>query len=158
MSLQTIEINGIKVTFDKEKTLSYQQEKLSACACEECRNFYKTIETNTELSGFLAQFGVDCNLTDEVFWYEMGEGDSFYYDSDGYYGVCGSFDGNEFSFEKSGVTISFLKTACLPVDREDEHFYIRIKGAFPLVLNEDERDVENKKLSDRIISLFKKNK
>ena len=111
---------------------------------------------NTELSGFLAQFGINFNIADEVFWYEMGEGDLCYYDSDGYYGVTGLFEGDEFSFEKFGVTISFLKTAFLPVDREDEHFYIRIKGDFPLALDEAERDVENKNLSDKIISLFKK--
>ncbi len=137
---QTLNLNGINITFDKEKTSSYRKDNLSSCTCEGCRNFYKTIKTNKELSDFLAQFGIDCEFTDEVFWYEMGKDDTFYYDSDGYYGVCGSFDGDEFSFEKYGVEISFLKMAELPVEREDEHFYIRIKGDFPLVLDEDERD------------------
>ncbi len=138
--IQTVTVNGTNVTFDKEKTSFYQKENISGCTCEGCRNFHKTVKINKELSCFLAQFGIDCELTDEVFWYDMGKGEAFYYDSDGYYGVCGDFDGNEFSFEKYGVEIFFLKTAELPVEREDEHFYIRIKGNFPLVLDENERD------------------
>lgn len=153
--MQTIIVNGVRVVFDKEKTSSYQKENISGCTCEGCRNFYKTIKLNNRLSEFLAQFGIDCEFTDEVFWYDMGKGDSFYYDSDGYYGVCGSFDGDDFSFEGYGVEISFVKTATLPVEREDEHFYIRIKGDFPLVLDEKERDEDSRtNIFKRVKMLF----
>ncbi|MBP3329361.1 MAG: hypothetical protein J6L89_00860 [Clostridia bacterium] len=128
---QTVKVNSRNITFEKEKTSSYQKANFSACTCEGCSAFRKAIESNKELSAYLEQFGIDYNFPDEVFWYDMGEDDALYYESDGYYGVCGFFDGDEFSFEKYGVTISFLKNAMLPVERDGEYFYISIKGDFP---------------------------
>lgn len=41
MSLQTIEINSVKILFEKEKTNKYRTDFNKPCACQSCRNFYK---------------------------------------------------------------------------------------------------------------------
>ena len=47
---------------------------------------------------------------------------------EGYYGVFGKIEGNEFDFEKFGVKITFQKGASVPCDRTGEYFWICIEG------------------------------
>ena len=53
MSLQTIEINSVKIIFDKEKTKEYRTDFNRPCDCQDCRNYYKNIQNNFELVEFL---------------------------------------------------------------------------------------------------------
>ena len=52
MSLQTVEMNSAKVTFDKEKTREYRTDMNNPCDCQNCRNYYKHIKNNKGLVGF----------------------------------------------------------------------------------------------------------
>ena len=62
MSLQTIEINSTKIIFDKNKTKEYRTDYNKPCDCQNCRNYYKIIENNTELLDFLEGFGIDFEM------------------------------------------------------------------------------------------------
>ena len=44
MSLQNVEMNSAKVTFDKEKTREYRTDMNNPCDCQNCRNYYKHIK------------------------------------------------------------------------------------------------------------------
>ena len=46
MSLQTVEINSVKITFDKEKTKEYRTDFNKHSDCQDCRNYYRHIENN----------------------------------------------------------------------------------------------------------------
>ena len=59
---------------------------------------------------------------------------------EGYYGVFGNIEGEDFDLEKYGVKISFAKDVSVPCDREGKFFWICINGDFPYVLKE-ERDL-----------------
>lgn len=59
MSFQTVEINSVKITFDKEKTKEYRTDFNKPCECQDCRNYYKHIEENKKLVEFLSEFGID---------------------------------------------------------------------------------------------------
>ena len=84
MSSQTIEINSVKITFDKEKTKEYRTDFNKPCDCQDCRNYYMHIENNKELVEFLLDFGIDYNCTDEVFSWNLGnDNDSFIHSSRG---------------------------------------------------------------------------
>lgn len=163
MSLQTIEINSVKIIFDKEKTKEYRSDFNKPCDCQDCRNYYKNIQNNFELVEFLSGFGIDYNCTEEVFSWDLGNDNDALIHHEGYYGVFGKIEGNEFDFEKFGVKITFQKVASVPCDRAGEYFWICIEGEFPYILDE-ERDLPitfSQKLQklgiiSKIKSIFKK--
>lgn len=140
MPLKTIEINSLKITFDKNKTKEYRTDYNNTCDCQNCRNYYKNIESNAELLGFLERFGIDFNHAEEVFSWNSGDDKRALVHHEGYYGVFGKIEGEDFDLEKYGVKISFSKEAFVPCDRDGEVFWICISGDFPYVLNE-EREV-----------------
>ena len=82
---------------------------------------------------------------------------------EGYYGVFGKIEGEEFDFERFGVKITFQKGATVPCDRTGEYFWICIEGDFPYIVSE-ERDlpvsfsqkVKNTSFINTIITIFKK--
>ena len=140
MSLQTIEINSVKITFDKEKTKEYRTAMNNPCECQNCRNYCKHLENNVELVEFLSSFGIDYTCTEEVFSWDLGNEKDSLIHHEGYYGVFGKIEGEEFGFEKFGVKIIFQKGASVPCDRTGDYFWIYVEGAFPYILDE-ERDL-----------------
>ncbi len=140
MSLQTVEINSVEITFDKGKTKEYRTDFNKPCDCQECRNYYKHVGNNLELVAFLNEFGTDYNCTEEVFSWDLGNDKDSLIHHEGYYGVFGKIEGEEFEFEKFGVKITFQKGASVPCDRTGEYFWICIEGDFPYILAE-ERDL-----------------
>ena len=78
MSLQTVEIMSVIITFDQEKTKEHRTNMSTPCDCQDCRNYYKHIGNNTELVEFLSGFGVKitfqkgasvpCDRSGEFFW------------------------------------------------------------------------------------------
>lgn len=169
MPLQTVEINGVKITFDREKTLNHRTDYNKPCVCQDCRNFYKNVESNTELSDFLSVFGVVHNFDEEVLSWSEYKDNKPYIHSDGYYAVEGTFDCDYFDFERFGVKLSFIKESVVPHDREDDFFFIKVEGDFPFVLDEkieeeyipeEGKDVQifSRKISwlEKIKTLFKR--
>jgi len=165
MSLQTIEINSVKIVFDKEKTKEHRTAMNNPCDCQDCRNYYRHIENNIELVEFLSGFGIDYNCTEEVFswsWDLENHSDTLIH-HEGYYGVFGKIEGDEFDFEKFGVKISFQKGASVPCDRAGEYFWICIEGDFLYILDE-ERDlpitffqrIQKSNLISKIKAIFRK--
>ena len=140
MSLQSVEINSVEITFDKGKTKGYRTDFNKPCDCQECRNYYKHVGNTLELVAFLNEFGIDYNCTEEVFSWELGNDKDSLIHHEGYYGVFGKIEGEEFEFEKFGVKITFQKGASVPCDRTGEYFWICIEGDFPYILDE-ERDL-----------------
>jgi len=134
MSLITIEINSVKITFDKEKSQEYRTDFNKSCDCQDCRNYYNHIGNNTELVKFLSGFGIDYNCTEEVFSWNLGNDNGSLIHHEGYYGVFGKIEGEEFEIEKFGVKITFQKAAAVPCDRTGEYFWICIEGDFPYIL------------------------
>ena len=137
MSSQTIEINSVKIIFDKEKTKEYRTDFNKPCDCQDCRNYYKHIERNKELVEFLNSFGIDYYCTEEVFSWEWENNSNSLIHHEGYYGVFGKIEGNEVDFEKFGVKISFQKGVSVPCDRTGEYFWICIEGDFSYILDEE---------------------
>ncbi len=137
MPLQTIEINSVKITFDKDKTKEYRTNYNTPCDCQDCRNYYKNIKKNLELLKFLSGFGIDYNCTEEVFSWNLGDDSDFLLHHEGYYGVYGHFDGDDFNYENFGVKITFSKGASVPHDRTGEYFWICVDGDFPYILDEE---------------------
>jgi hypothetical protein len=140
MSLQTVELSSVEITFDKGKTKEYRTDFNKPCDCQECRNYYKHVGNNLELVAFLNEFGIDYNCTEEVFSWDLGNDKDSLIHHEGYYGVFGKIEGEEFEFEKFGVKITFQKGATVPCDRTGEYFWICIEGDFPYILDE-ERDL-----------------
>jgi len=140
MSLQTVELCSVEITFDKGKTKEYRTDFNKPCDCQECRNYYKHVGNNLELVAFLNEFGIDYNCTEEVFSWDLGNDEDSLIHHEGYYGVFGKIEGEEFEFEKFGVKITFQKGASVPCDRTGEYFWICIEGDFPYILDE-ERDL-----------------
>ncbi len=136
MSLNTTEINSAKIIFDKGKTKAYRNSFNSPCDCQGCRNYYKNIEDNNELIEFLNAFGIDYRYSDEVFSWELGDEISSFIHYEGYYGVFGCFDGDDFDYESFEVKITFSKGASVPHNRTGEYFWICIEGDFPYLLDE----------------------
>lgn len=163
MSFQTIEINSVKITFDKEKTQEYRTDFNNPCICQDCRNYYKHIENNKELIQFLDDFGIDYNWTEEVFSWDLGNSIDSLIHHEGYYGVFGKIEGEKFDCEKFGVKITFQKDAAVPHDRTGEYFWICINGDFPYILDE-ERDLpvsfsqklQKLNLISKVKSIFKR--
>ena len=140
MSLQTVELCSVEITFDKGKTKEYRTDFNKPCDCQECRNYYKHVGNNLELVAFLNEFGIDYNCTEEVFSWDLGNDKDSLIHHEGYYGVFGKIEGEEFEFEKFGVKITFQKGASVPCDRTGDYFWICIEGDFPYILDE-ERDL-----------------
>ncbi len=140
MPLHVAEINSVKIVFDKEKTKKHRTEYNEPCRCLDCRNFRKNIQQNRELLEFLAYFGVDYRYAEEVFSWELNEKENSFIHSQGYYGVFGEFEGEEFSFERYGVKIAFSKEGGIPYDREGEFFWIIVEGDFPYILDEERKN------------------
>ncbi len=143
MSLQTMEINSTQIVFDKQKTKEYRTNYNNPCDCQDCRNYYKNIENNTELLDFLEKFGIDFNRAEEVFSWDLDNNINSLIHHEAYYGVFGNIEGEEFEFEKFGIEISFAKAVSVPHDREGEYFWICIKGDFSYVLEEEREIFEN---------------
>lgn len=134
--MQTIEINSVKIIFDKQKTKEYRTDFNKPCDCQGCRNYYKHIEGNKELIEFLSGFGIDYNCAEEVFYWDLGNNNDSLIHYEGFYGVFGKIDGKEFDFEKFGVKINYQKGASVPCDRAGEYFWICIEGDFSYILDE----------------------
>lgn len=137
MALQSTEINQTRIIFDREKTKEYRTEFNKPCDCQNCRNFYKHIENNTELTCFLRGFGIDYRCDEDVFSWDWGDDINSLVHHEGYYGVFGSIEGEDFDFEMYGVKISFQKVASVPNDRTGEFFWICIEGDFSYILDEE---------------------
>ena len=86
---------------------------------------------------FLNDFGIDYKCADDVFSWDWGNDKDSLIHHEGYYGVWGRIEGDDFEFEKYGVKMTFQKKASLPYDRPDECFWIRIEGDFPYLLEEE---------------------
>ena len=136
MSWQTLIINDVKISFDKDKTKEHRTDFNRPCDCQDCRNYYKHMEQNKELLEFLGGFGVDYNCTEEVFSWDLENHSDGFIHHEGYYGIFGRIDGDEIKIEKFGVIITFQKGACVPCDRTGEYFWICVEGDFPYILNE----------------------
>ena len=163
MSLQTIEINSVKIIFDKEKTKEHRTAMNNPCDCLDCSNYCKHVENNSELVEFLSGFGIDYNYTEEVFSWDLGNDKDSLIHHEGYYGVFGKIEGEEFDFEKFGVKIIFQKGASVPCDRTGEYFWICIEGDFPFILDEKRelpssfsQNIEKLSIVKAIKSIFKK--
>ena len=163
MSVQIVEIHSVNVIFDKDKTKEYRTGFNKPCDCQDCRNYYKHIGNNKELVEFLNGFGIDYDCTEEVFSWEWGnESDSLIH-HEGYYGVFGKIEDEDFDFEKFGLKISFQKGATVPHDRTGEYFWICVEGDFPYILNEERelpvffsRESQFLNFIDKIKAIFKK--
>ena len=140
MSLQTVEINSVKINFDKEKTKEYRTDFNKPCDCQRCRNYYKHIEENKKLVEFLNNFGIDYYCTEEVFSWDLENDNNSLIHHEGCYAVFGKIEGEDFDFEKFGVKITFQKGASVPCNRSEEYFWICIEGDFSYILDE-ERDL-----------------
>ena len=163
MSLQTVEINSVKVTFDKEKTKEFRTDFNKPCDCQDCRNYYMHIQKNEGLVEFLNNFGVDYTCTEDVFSWDLENDKDSLIHHEGYYGVFGNIEGEELDFEKFGVKITLQKGASVPCDRTGEYFWICVEGDFPYILDE-ERDlpisfsqkIQSSNITRRIKAIFKK--
>ena len=137
--MQCLEINSIKVYFDKKKTQKNITNYNEPCDCQDCRNYYKNIESNVEVREFLSQFGIDYLRTEEIISYELRLKDkNSPIHSMAYYDVFGYIE-KEFSVKKGGYTILFKKNADVNVGHEgvDEYFWIVLDMVIPYVLEEE---------------------
>lgn len=162
MPLQTIEINSVKITFNKEKTKEYRTDFNKPCACQDSRNYYKHIESNSELVEFLSSFGIDYNCAEEVLSWDLENDNNSLIHHEGYYGVFGKIEGEELDFEKFGAKITFQKVSFVPCDRTGEYFWICVAGGFPYILNEERdlplslsQNVKKSKFISMIKTIFK---
>ncbi|MBQ8783726.1 MAG: hypothetical protein IJZ57_08150 [Clostridia bacterium] len=137
MSLQSTEINSVRISFDKDKTKEYRTNYNNPCDCQDCRNYYKNIESNGALLEFLSDFGIDYKRTEEVFSWDLENNSNSLIHSEGYYGVFGKIEGDEFSIEKFGTKIIFAKGANVPSDRTGDYFWICVEADFPYILDEE---------------------
>ena len=138
MSLQSEEINSVKLTFDKEKTKEYRTDFNKPCDCQDCRNYYENIKNNRELIDFLIAFGVDYLRAEEIMPYDLGdERDSLIYYR-AYYSVVGSLD-SEFSTNKEPFSVSFEMQNNVNVGHEisEDYFFIVIDINLPFILDEE---------------------
>lgn len=134
--MQSIEINSVKVIFNKEKTQNNITLYNEPCDCQYCKNYYKNIKANFELVKFLNQFGIDYLRCEEVISYDLGEKDDSFIHSMAYYDVFGKIE-RDFSIEKEDYTILFQTNADVNAGHEEtEYFWIIIDAVIPYVLEE----------------------
>lgn len=136
--MECIDINSIKIIFDKEKTQKNITFYNEPCDCHYCKNYYKNMESNKELQDFLMQFGIDYLRCEEVISYDLGDDKDSLIESIAYYDVFGKIE-REFSIKKYGHTISFKISENINVEHEedDEYFWIVIEASMPYVLDEE---------------------
>ena len=160
MSLQTVEINSVKITFDKEKTKEYRTDFNKPCDCQDCRNYYENIKNNRELIDFLIAFGVDYLKAEEIMPYDLGNeiDPLIYYRA--YYSVVGSLN-SEFSTNQETFSVSFEMQNNVNVGHEisEDYFFIVIDINLPFILDE-ERELPPqsfaKKILNKVRSIIKK--
>ena len=155
MSLQTIEINSAKITFDKEKTKSYRTEYNKPCDCQDCRNYYKNIENNVGLVNFLADFGVDYSRAEEIMPVDLGNEKESLINYSAYYCVVGSIS-KEVSIKKEDFSVSFGVSSNINVGHEitDDYFFIVVDIDLPYILDE-EREFPQLSFIEKCIDKFK---
>ena len=135
--MQSIEINSIKVIFDKEKTQKNITLYNEPCDCQYCKNYYKYMEVNAELREFLSQFGIDYIRCEEVMSYDLGEDKDSFIHSMAYYDVFGKIE-KEFSKQEEDYSISFQANTNVNVGhKEEEYFWIVIDAVIPYILDEE---------------------
>ena len=155
MSLQTIEINSAKITFDKEKTKTYRTEYNKPCDCQDCRNYYKNIENNIGLVNFLADFGVDYSRAEEIMPVDLGNEKESLINYSAYYCVVGSIS-KEVSIKKEDFSVSFGVSSNINVGHEitDDYFFIVVDIDLPYILDE-EREFPQLSFIEKCIDKFK---
>ena len=160
MSLQTVEINSAKITFDKEKTNEHLTDFNKPCDCQYCRNYYKYLQDDFELIKFLADFGVDYSRAEEIFSIDLGSGKESLINYSAYYSVVGSIS-TEISFKKENYSVSFKIGSNINVGHEiaDDYFFIVVDIDLPYILDEEREFPPQsllEKCIDKIKSIFKK--
>ena len=155
MSLQTIEINSAKITFDKEKTKAYRTEYNKPCDCQDCRNYYKNIENNIGLVNFLADFGVDYSRAEEIMPVDLGNEKESLINYSAYYCVVGSIS-KVISIKKEDFSVSFEASSNINVGHEiaDDYFFIVVDIDLPYILDE-EREFPPLSFIEKCIDKFK---
>ena len=155
MSLQTIEINSAKITFDKEKTKTYRTEYNKPCDCQDCRNYYKNIENKIGLVNFLADFGVDYSRAEEIMPVDLGNEKESLINYSAYYCVVGSIS-KEISVKKEDFSVSFGVSSNINVGHEiaDDYFFIVVDIDLPYILDE-EREFPPLSFIEKCIDKFK---
>ena len=155
MSLQTIEINSAKITFDKEKTKTYRTEYNKPCDCQDCRNYYKNIENNIGLVNFLADFGVDYSRAEEIMPVDLGNEKESLINYSAYYCVVGSIS-KVISIKKEDFSVSFGISSNINVGHEiaDDYFFIVVDIDLPYILDE-EREFPPLSFIEKCIDKFK---
>ena len=165
MSLQTMEINSVKITFDKEQTKEHRTIMNNPCDCQDCRNYYQYVAGNRELVAFLDSFGVDYHCAEELMSFSLGEESDSEIHHIAFYTVVGTIEkeiklehdqfGMDISFEKA-ATDAFDRTA-INTDCPEPYFWIVVEDIVPYVLDE-KRDIPEsilRKFKKFIKSLFK---
>ena len=155
MSLQTIEINSVKITFDKEKTKSNCTDFNMPCDCQDCRNYYKNIQNNKELLDFLDSFGIDFLRPEEICPYELGNAKDSLIKYNAYYSVIGHIN-KELSIKKEDYSVSFDISSNVNVGHEitDKFFFIVIDIDLPFVLDE-KRELPPQSFVNKILNILK---
>jgi len=165
MAYQTMELNAVEISFDRERTKLHRTIYNEPCDCQECRNFYQYIVGNMELVSFLSSFGVDYDHAEEVMSFDVGDDADSQIHHVAYYAVFGRVEKEiKLEYDQFGVDITFEKAATGPydrtainTDREDPYFWIIVETVAPYVLDE-KRDVPEsyfQKFKRYIKSLFK---
>ena len=160
MSLQTIEINSVKIVFDEAKTKSNVTDFNAPCDCQDCRNYYKNIQNKVELLEFLESFGIDFLRPEEICPYELGSSKDSLIKYHAYYSVSGHIS-KEFSIIKEDYSIFFETSSNVNVGHEisDDFFFIVIEIDLPYILDEERELLSNSflgKCIDKIKLIFKK--
>lgn len=162
MSLQTIEINSVKISFDKEKTRKHRTNYNNPCSCQDCRNYYKNLRNNLDLIEFLADFGVDYLRAEEIMPIDLGVKKESLINYSAYYCVVGSIN-DEFSIKKENFSASFGVSSNISVGHEitDEFFFIVIDIDLPFILDE-EREFPQQSFFEKCVNevklIFKRKK
>lgn len=138
MSLQTIEINSVKILFDKEKTREHRTVFNTPCDCQDCRNYYKNLRDKFELIDFLANFGIDYSRAEEIMPFDLGNKKESLIKYCAYYCVVGSIS-NEISIKKENYSISFGNSSNINIGHEitDGYFFIVVDIDLPYILEEE---------------------
>lgn len=166
MALQKIEINNVTIFFDKEKTQKNQTEYNQPCGCQDCKNYYKNIESNIELLGFLGEFGIDYLRAEEIMSFDLDDKIDSLICYRAYYSVVGKLD-SEFCTNKDMFSASFetknnadVKNINVGHDISEDYFFIVIDIDLPFILQE-KREFPPQSFAKRILNkirlIFKRN-
>lgn len=160
MPLQTVEINGVQITFDKEKTKAHRTEYNEPCDCQQCRNYYQFVSRNRELVAFLAGFGIDYEHAEEVMSFDLGDDSDSDIHHAAFYCIFGTIEKEiQLGHDQFGMNITFEKAAtgaydrtAINTDRTGPYFWIIVEGTVPYILDE-ERD-----MPETLVHKFKNSK